>query len=257
MVDGVEFHRLLPSGAPLTAAGAAAALGDGTPLPADRPLVALNMVSTADGRAAVAGTTVGLGGPADRELFHALRTRVDAVMVGARTAILERYGRAVRGEEDRRRRREAGLSEEPLTCLLSARMSVTGELRVLRQEGAPVVVVTASGGELGPVAASVSYLRAPGEAGAGVDLSGALARLRAGHGVRSVLCEGGPSLNRALLENGLVDELFLTLVPVMTSDDREPTIVGGPGLPDAARMELVRVLEHEGHLFLRYRLPAR
>lgn len=256
MSDTIELQALFPSGAPLAAVEAAGALGLDTPVPADRPLVALNMVSTADGRAALEGTTVGLGGPADRLLFHALRTRVDAVMVGARTAMVERYGRPVRGEDDRRRRREYGLADEPVTCLVSARMSLTPELRLLGQEGAPVVILTDSGEELGPVPAAVSYLRTSDERGTGVDLPAALRRLRSEYGVRSVLCEGGPTLNRALLEHGLVDELFLTLVPVLTADDNEPTLVGGPALADVTRMELLRVLEHAGHLFLRYRLPA-
>jgi riboflavin biosynthesis pyrimidine reductase len=72
--------------------------------------------------------------------------------------------------------------------------------------------------------------------------------------VRSVLCEGGPELNRGLLEAGLVDELFLTLVPVVTADPGAPAIVSGGHLQAPARMDLVRVLEHDGHLFLRYRM---
>ena len=87
-----------------------------------RPYVLLNMVSTADGRATLGGRSGPLGGRADRELFHGLRTAVDAVMVGAGTVRAERYGRLDPRRVARRRRRERGLSEEPLACIVSGRL---------------------------------------------------------------------------------------------------------------------------------------
>jgi len=213
------------------------------------------MVATADGRAAIDGSTVGMGGRADRELFHELRTQVDAVMVGARTAAIERYGALVRGEADRAKRRSEGLEPEPLACVVSGRLAIPADLPLLACAEARVVVATAAPeGELAPVAAAVSYVRAPVPAGRGVALGALLERLRDDHGVRSVLCEGGPELNRALLEADLVDELFLSLVPTITAADDAPPIVTGPRLPVPVGMSLTRVLEHEGHLFLRYRL---
>jgi riboflavin biosynthesis pyrimidine reductase len=79
----------------------------------------------------------------------------------------------------------------------------------------------------------------------------ALADLR-GRGVRALLCEGGPTLNRALLDGGLADELFLTLSPLLTGDDAEPAIVAGPALPFPVAMRLRSVLRHGEELFLRY-----
>jgi 5-amino-6-(5-phosphoribosylamino)uracil reductase len=232
--------------------------------PPDRPYVVANMVATADGRAAIDGSTVGMGGPVDRELFHELRTQVDAVMVGARTAAVERYGRLVRGDADRDKRGAEGVGPEPLACVVSGLMRLPADLPVLGERGAPVVIVTASKGSLGPVAADVSYVRAPTSSPARgaeeeeVDLRTALARLRSEHGVRSLLCEGGPTLNVSLLADGLIDELFLTLVPMVTAEPGQPPIVRNElPLEPPARMELLRVLEHDGHLFLRYRLPRR
>ncbi len=222
--------------------------------PHGRPYVVANMVATADGRATVNGTTVGMGGPADRELFHELRTQVDAVMVGARTAAVERYRRLVRGEPDRAKRRSEGLAAEPLACLVSGRLRVPADLPMLGEAGAHVVVATASTESLALAAAAVSYLREPGRKVDDVDLEAVLARLREEHGVRSVLCEGGPELNGGLLEAGLVDELFLTLVPTLTADPDAPSIVAEARLRAPARMDLVRVLEDDGHLFLRYRV---
>ena len=73
--------------------------------------------------------------------------------------------------------------------------------------------------------------------------------------MRALVCEGGPRLNRALLADGLVDELFLTLAPLLTGDE-EPRIVEGGPLPAAAGLALRWVLQHEDELYLRYAVSA-
>jgi riboflavin biosynthesis pyrimidine reductase len=83
-----------------------------------------------------------------------------------------------------------------------------------------------------------------------------LRSLRADHGVRSVLCEGGPTINRELLGTETLDELFLALEPKLAGGGEAPTIVAAPPLPRPGRLELVSILEGDGALFLRYRLPA-
>src|SRR5918994_1045233 len=86
------FRRLFPAPAEeaLTAADVAAEIPG--PAPADRPFVLLNMIATADGRATIEGRTAPIANRADYELFHALRARCDAVMVGAETIRVEGYG---------------------------------------------------------------------------------------------------------------------------------------------------------------------
>jgi riboflavin biosynthesis pyrimidine reductase len=79
----------------------------------------------------------------------------------------------------------------------------------------------------------------------------ALADLRA-RGIRALLSEGGPTLFRGFLADGYVDELFLTLTPLMTGDEAETAIVSGARLADPARMALRWVLRAEDELFLRY-----
>ena len=80
----------------------------------------LNMVATLDGKAALDGTTRGLGGDTDRELFRHLRTQADAIMAGAGTVREERYGRAVKDEALQDKRRDEGLAPEPVTVIVSA-----------------------------------------------------------------------------------------------------------------------------------------
>ena len=77
-------------------------------------------------------------------------------------------------------------------------------------------------------------------------------RLRSDFGVRTLLCEGGPTLFGALLRERLVDELFLTVAPAVVGGGDAPTISSGPELPELQRLSVQWLLEREGALFLRY-----
>jgi riboflavin biosynthesis pyrimidine reductase len=80
--------------------------------------------------------------------------------------------------------------------------------------------------------------------------------VRAEHGVRSILCEGGPHLNASLLTAGLIDELFLTTFPKLAGGAGALTIVDDAPLPEPLALELVWLLESAGELFARYALGA-
>jgi 5-amino-6-(5-phosphoribosylamino)uracil reductase len=247
----VKLRRLLPEPGELTADELVQALRFGDLAPPERPYVVLNMVATADGRASVRGLTAPLSSVPDRQLFHALRTRVDAVMVGAGTLRTERYGRLVRDAARREQRRAAGLEPDPLAIVVSASLRLPADVPLLQDPDSSVVLVTASGAVMEDCAARIEHLRS-----SPVDLAAALARLRADHGVRSILCEGGPQLNASLVAGGLVDELFLTTVPKLAGGAGALTIVGDAPLREPVALELVWLLESEGELFARYALGA-
>jgi riboflavin-specific deaminase-like protein len=254
------FRRLLPPGDTTTVEEIVEGLGarDRGDAASQRPHVMLNMVSTADGRASIGGRSRPLGNRADRELFHGLRGAVDAVMVGAGTVRAERYGRIIREEPRRRRRRERGLSEEPLACIVSGRLSLASDIPLLADPAARVVIVTSSEASLPQSAAHVDYVRARTDGL--LDLPAALAELRERFGVRTLLCEGGPHLNSQLLAAGLVDELFLSLSPTLAGDDElyeeALRILAGVELEQPVDLQLLGVLENESHLFLRYGVCA-
>jgi len=216
--------------------------------------VLLNMASTADGRASLAGRSGPIGNRADHGLFHALRAGVDAILVGAGTVRTERYGRVIRDAGRRRARRERGLSEEPLAGIVSASLDLPADLPLLSEPAARVVILTPSEKVLDGVSASVEYVRAG--AGEECELTVALAELRERFAVRTLLCEGGPHLNHDLLRAELVDELYLSFAPVLAGGDdperRTLRIVAGDEFGHPARMELASVLENESQLFLRY-----
>ena len=224
------FRRLLPAPAAegLTAAEVAAEVP--APAPADRPFVLLNMIATADGRATIAGRTAPIANRADYELFHALRERVDAVMVGAETIRVEGYGPMAQ-----------------LAVVVSRSVDLPADRGLLAAPENRVVIVTPSpDAELPPCAASVSYLREG-------DLGTALRRLRTEYGVESIDCEGGPGLNATLIPAGLVDELHLVLAPKLAGGADPLTVYSGPGPLDLA---LLSLHESGGYLFARYAVPS-
>jgi len=251
----LPLRRLLPPGEPASVQEIVDGLklGDRPGASQGLPYVALNMASTADGRATIGGRSGPIGNPADRELFHALRSAVDAVLAGAGTVRAERYGRIIPQEATRELRHERGLSEEPLACIVSARLSLTAEIPLLADPAARVVIVTPSAESLPECAAHVDYVRA-GRDGL-LDLPLALAELRERFAVRTLLCEGGPHLNAQLLLAGLVDELFLSLSPQLVGGGEGSEalrILAGPELEQPLELELLGALESESHLFLRY-----
>jgi riboflavin-specific deaminase-like protein len=254
------FRRLLPVAEPTGATQVvedldfqARALTAG-----DRPHVILNMASTLDGRASIGGRSGAIGDRADRELFHALRANVDAVMAGAGTVRVERYGRIIADASTRRRRVQRGLSEEPLACIVSGRLSLAPDTPLLNEPQARVVLISPSQSSLPEMPAQVDYVRARRDGL--LDLPAAMAELRKRFAVRTLLCEGGPHLNGQLLLAGLVDELFLSLSPKLAGGEDATgealRIVAGAEFGAPLELELIGVLESASTLFLRYGVRA-
>jgi riboflavin-specific deaminase-like protein len=240
------FTRLYPDRADgLTAVDVAADLPG--PAPAGRPFVALNMIATLDGRVTIAGRTHEIQSRADYELFHASRARMDALMVGAETVRIESYGRAINSAEARERREREGLPPDAISVVVTRSVSLPADVGLLRAAENTVIVLTPSqDGELpAGAAATVKYVREP-------DLAKGLARLREEYGVRSVICEGGPTLNATMLPAGLVDELHLVLAPRLAGGEDPLTIVRGPAFDPPIDLELLTLHESGGYLFSRY-----
>ncbi len=216
--------------------------------------VLLNMVSTADGRASLDGRSGGIGGAADRALFHALRERADAVLVGAGTVRAEKYGPLVGSAEARARRTARGLAAQPLACIVSGSLNLDPSLPLLADGESHVIVVTGGSGELAPCAATVDYIRAAGAEG-GVDLAAALDELERRYAARLVLCEGGPSLGADLIAGGVLDELWLSLGPLLGGDDPAGParrILAGRVFSPPVELDVLAVGNGDGDLFVRY-----
>lgn len=211
----------------------------------ERPLVAMNFVTTLDGRATIEGRSGPIGSDADTEMLLGLRTRFDAVMIGAGTMRAELYGPLVKKQETRERRERIGVQPQPLMVLVSGRLDLPWEAPLFAA-GGEVLIFTSSETEPPETQSRVEVVRHPGA----VNLAEALRHLRE-RDVRALLCEGGPHLHEQLQADRLVDDLFLTIAPKLSGGEA-PRIVEGP-LPEVVELELAWLLEQEGELFARYR----
>ena len=214
----------------------------------DRPYVLMNFASTVDGRATIDGRSGPIGTRTDMEMLQRLRTRVDAVMIGAGTMRIERYGRMVSDPALRAYRERTLLSHDPLGVLVTRGMDLPWDASLFTNGGGRVVVFTQSDAEPPETATPVTCVRRPD----GVDLADVLGWLLRERGIRSVLCEGGPTIHGELQARGLVDELFLTVAPKLAGRE-ERSILTAP-LPDVVGLDLEWLLESQGELFTRYRV---
>lgn len=248
--------QLVPASGPTTARETVdtLALRHPDPDPPPRPYTIANFVASADGRAAFAGRSGTLSDPGDRALFHALRERVDAVIVGTGTLRKERYGRVIPDAERRRRRLAAGRAGEPLAVTATRSGELPLEIPLFASAGSRVVVFAPAVPDLHGVAAAVEHV--PLNPAAGTSLASAMAVLSHDHGVQTLLCEGGPTLFGALLHAGLIDELFLTLAPRLAGGDSGPPVTTGPPLPELAELRLVGLLRRGDTLYLRYAVSS-
>jgi 5-amino-6-(5-phosphoribosylamino)uracil reductase len=247
----MRFRQLLPEPASVQAGDLLAGLRPGSRAPADRPQTSANFAASADGHTTFAGRSRELGDDGDREIFHGLREQVDAVLAGTETMRTERYGRIIPDAARRGRRLAAGLTAEPLACVVTRSGNVSTAIPLFEEPEARIVIFSAHA--IAPIrcAAQVEVVRLEPELPA---LTSALGRLRREYGVRSLLCEGGPTLFGGLLREGLVDELFLTLAPKLTGGGHGPQISSGDELHGLAPMKLRWLLERNDSLYLRYEL---
>ncbi|MBW3574054.1 MAG: dihydrofolate reductase family protein [Actinobacteria bacterium] len=223
---------------------------DERPAPSGRPYVLVNMVSSADGAVAVDGRTKAMSSPADASVFHLLRSIPDVILVGAQTVRAEHYGPPRVNDERQARRLARGQSAQPTIAVVTRSLQLDVSSPLFSQSRPIVICPTdVDVSELAEVADVVQ----DGEGD--VDLTGALRQLRQ-RGVGLVLCEGGPTLNGDLARHGLIDELCLTVAPLLVGGDLGTGILGRARLPRTLPLELAQVLEEGGVLLCRYKAIA-
>ena len=221
-----------------------------------RPHVLLNMVASADGAtAAPDGVTAGISSPSDKRIFSLLRSLADVVLVGAQTVRAEGY-RTVRVNASAQGRRAArGQADVAALAIVTASLELDWSAPLFAEPTRRPFVLApddADPARLEKAASVATVIRA----GTGrVDLAAALGTLSADHGVRIVLCEGGPTVNAQLAAAGLVDELCLTVSPLLLGGPT-PTILGSPALAAPLPLRLASALSSDGHLFLRYEVTT-
>lgn len=219
------------------------------------PAIVVNMVTSVDGATTLDGRVGRLTGPTDQALLRRLREASDAVLVGAATVRAEGYSALLRPDARERRQRERG-SAEPLLCVVSRDANLGPGSPALRAAPAPVVFLTAEGAPLPEAEREVLAIRGPARGPTEpVRLKPLLTRLRADHGVERVVCEGGGTLNAALLAEGVVSELFVAVSPMIAREAGTPPLVAG--VTEPLDLELLAHASADDFVFLRYAIASR
>lgn len=216
--------------------------------PADRPWLRANMIASLDGSAWWGGRAGPLGDERDRELLQLLRGLADVVLVGAGTVRVERYGPVrPRPEWDALR---AGRPPVPPLAVVSRALNLDFDAPIFTAASERTIVITTE--------AAPTSQRKAAEARADVIVAGqddvnvrAAVDALIARGHTRLLSEGGPILLAQVAAAGLLDELCLTLSPVLLAGDAARILNGSP-LPEPGRYELAHVLTGAHHLFLRY-----
>ncbi|WP_176562040.1 pyrimidine reductase family protein [Mycolicibacterium palauense] len=212
-----------------------------------------NFIASLDGAATLYGRSGDLAGPGDRALFQMMRELADVVLVGAGTIRVENYSGVQLGASQREARRGRGQSEVPPVAIVTQSGRLDRDLRVFTNTEVPPLVLTCTDSVPEATARLGGHAEVIDSSGAhpsAVDPEAALHAL-ATRGLLRVLTEGGPTLQGALVEQGLLDELCLTVAPVIVAGDAR-RITHAP-LEKTISMRRAHLLSDEaGYLYSRY-----
>ncbi|WP_433791608.1 pyrimidine reductase family protein [Actinoplanes sp. CA-252034] len=211
------------------------------------PVLRANFIASADGAVSVDGLSAGLQGPGDKEIFDHLRTICDALIVAAGTVRAERYDALRLTEPARAWRLSAGLPEFPLMVIVSGSLDLDPEQLVFSDAPIRPIVLTHHAAPADAPVRDVAEVIPVGDDE--VDLAAGV-RLLNERGATQLLCEGGPGLFGALIAADLVDELCLTVAPLLAGGTAGRIAHGVPTPP--RRLSLRHSLSHQDMLFLRY-----
>ncbi|MFF7971018.1 dihydrofolate reductase family protein [Streptomyces sp. NPDC007905] len=220
---------------------------------APQPWLRANMVSTLDGAAQHEGHSQPISSAADMRIFGTLRALADVIVVGAETVRQEGYRPARARAEFAGARTAAGQGQAPAIAIVTAGLELDFSLPLFTSPLVPTLLLTGAAAAPDRVAAAEkagARVVVAGE-GMGVDPARAV-RALADLGHVRLLTEGGPRLLGQLVAAEVLDELCLTVSPMLTAGNAQ-RIAGGPAVTVPRRFELVSLLEEDGFLFSRYR----
>jgi 2,5-diamino-6-(ribosylamino)-4(3H)-pyrimidinone 5'-phosphate reductase len=212
-----------------------------------RPYVVMNMVSSIDGSAVIGGKASQLGSDIDRQAMRTLRSKADAVMIGAKTLRAEKLSLGLD---------EFSTGPQPTAVIVTQTGDVPLETNLIATKDQEVLVVTAQDTperRISRLHEHASVLRVSASPSGGVDLEETLKALRAERGVEILLVEGGPNLNHSLISEGLVNELFLTLAPKLVGGISEHTVLDRQALAPV-ELNLLSVHLANSELYFRFAL---
>ncbi len=210
------------------------------------------MVASIDGATAVDGVSGGLGGTADKEVFQAIRAIADVILVAAGTVRAEHYGPPRTSPDQQAARVARGQTAFPLLAIVSGSLDLDEGSSLFTEAPEPPLVLTTDDAPLERITAlgTVAEVR---RIGPGPLTPAAVVAALAERGAQVVVCEGGPSLNGQLLAADLIDEVNLTLSPLLVGGT-SARVAAGPATA-GTRLALAHLWEADGLLLARYARP--
>ena len=221
-----------------------------------RPWVRANFVASADGSATAQGRSGALSGKADREVFSVLRSLTDVILAGAGTVRAEKY-RPVREHEAWAGLR-AGRTPTPPIAVVTGSLDLDPDDPLLTEAPAwaRTILLTT---QAAPADRRAAAARRADVVVAGRDMLSveAIIAALADRGHQRILVEGGPHLLGQIAAAGMLDELCLTLSPMLAGGQGGRILASGPAggddLPGTqGALSLAHVLEDSGFLLCRY-----
>jgi riboflavin-specific deaminase-like protein len=223
------------------------------------PFLFVNVAITADGKIAPPSRHfVPFSSKRDQQLLMELRTKADAVMAGARTVDMGKVDLGPGSPKYRKMRLDNGLAEYNIRVIVSGSASLNPNAYIFSKRFSPIIVLTSKNAPAERIDALrrvADDVHVSGESG--VDFGEALLYLRKNWGIKKLLCEGGGEVNSQLFRQKLVDELYLTICPVIFGGRNAPTLADGEGvehLADATQLRLKRMERIGDELFCVFRV---
>ncbi|MGH8048447.1 MAG: RibD family protein [Chthoniobacterales bacterium] len=218
----------------------------------DRPKVIANFAMTADGKVTTRNRTpADFTSPRDKQRLLEIRAMADAILVGRNTVATDTMSLTLPDKALQTARRAKGLAAQPLRVIVSNRANLDPHWKVFRTRGARRIVFHSA-----PVpAAKHKSLEPLCDLRKFDDIAGMLTTLRKTYGVRTLLCEGGPTLLRSLVESDALDVLHLTIAPLVFGGKDAPTLTGTNSdfLKSIAHFQLESMRRVGDECYLRYR----
>jgi riboflavin biosynthesis pyrimidine reductase len=216
-----------------------------------RPSVRLNMIVSVDGGTSWNGVSGALGGPADKALFAILRSLTDLVLVASGTMRAENYGPVMMPEPTQQERRDRGQAPIPAIAVVSSTCEFDWSSPFFAAATRRPYIVTVDSADAAARKKASEFAEVIVAGDDSVDLGRAISELGT-HGAETILAEGGPTLNGQLAKDQLLDELCVTLAPLLASGDSK-RFIAGSDLAELTQLELHAICAEDDYLFLRYR----
>ena len=212
-----------------------------------------NFIASLDGGATFAGKTGQMGSPGDRAVFGTLRAMADVILVGAGTVRIEGYSGARPTVAQRQRRQARGQTEVPQLAIVSQSGRLDRDMPVFTRTEVPPLVCTCTSAAaqtrrtLAGLAEVVDCSTSDPDS---VDSTAMLATL-ADRGLTRILTEGGPTLFSAFVAHGLLDDLCLTVAPILVGGSAERITTGAGQVLTPMRCAHI-LTDDDGYLYTRY-----